>query len=219
MLVIDFIVLTEALPADFETTLRKSLTGFSGPARVSPVKGYPHITRAYNAAAKSSTQDILCFVHDDVRFAFNLPQFLNALEIVKTSGIVGVCGATRLEDDGTWWRTLSRPEINACCRGAVGSPNGMLRWNGFGQVVVVDGVLLMLRRAVFDALGGFDERLTGAHFYDVDISLRSHRAGLMNRVVDLPVFHNSTGNYNAVWEECRKQFLALTPSCRERLAG
>jgi hypothetical protein len=215
--VIDFIVLTDNLPGDFESSLKKSLTGVAALPRVCQVRGYPHITKAYNQAAKSCSEELLCFVHDDVQFGFNLAQFLAAIEVVKRSGIVGVCGTTRLEDDGTWWRTLPRHEINACCKGAVGSPHGMLRWNGFGPVVVVDGVMLLMRRSVFDALGGFDERLTGAHFYDVDISLRAHRAGFVNNVVDLPVFHKSVGNYDAVWEESRRQFLALCPNCRERI--
>jgi GT2 family glycosyltransferase len=215
--VLGFIVLTDHLPGEFVSSLKTSLAGFPTVSHLYPVSGYPHITKAYNQAARACTDDILCFVHDDVQFGFVYGQFAQALEVVNHSGIVGVCGATRLEDNGTWWQGLSREEVNACCRGAIGSPHGMLRWNGFGQVVVVDGVLLMMRRAVFDALGGFNEQLTGAHFYDVDISLRAHRAGHVNRVVELPVFHKSTGNYNAAWENSRSQFLALVPNCRERL--
>jgi GT2 family glycosyltransferase len=215
--VFGFIVLTDRLPGEFVSSLKTSLAGCPGASRLYPVTGYPHITKAYNLAARACTEDVLCFVHDDVQFGFTYMQLAKALEAVQRCGIVGVCGATRLEDDGTWWQKLTREEVNTCCRGAIGSPHGVLRWNGFGQVVVVDGVLLMMRRAIFEALGGFNEQLTGAHFYDVDISLRAHRAGYVNEVVDLPVFHKSTGNYDAVWEASRRQFLSLCPNCKDRI--
>jgi hypothetical protein len=57
-------------------------------------------------------------------------------------------------------------------------------------------------------LGGFDTNtFQGFHFYDVDITLRAHFAGLSNYVALIPIFHESTGAYDEAWEKLRQKFV------------
>src|SRR5207245_6570518 len=117
-----------------------------------------------------------------------------------------------------WWGDFP-PEIEASfCRGMVGFPDtnvfGMklLNWPGgeaiFGSVVVLDGVFFMCRRRTFEQLGGFDDQMfRGYHFYDIDITLRAHLAGLRNYAAPISLYHHSLGIYDEIWEGTRQVFV------------
>jgi GT2 family glycosyltransferase len=77
----------------------------------------------------------------------------------------------------------------------------------FESVETLDGYCLLMPRSVFDRIGGFDERLDGWHFYDVDVCMRAIAAGYVNYVLDQPTTHVSWGRSDAEWERLRAVWL------------
>jgi GT2 family glycosyltransferase len=224
---IDFVTVSRdgGRVARLERSLHAALGGSEGvPWKLQVVDGERYdLFEGYNTGAARSCSDILVFLHDDVivlgnRVALERP--LAFLEDAAT-GFIGTMGATRLNVLGAWWGDLPKAQVLSYCRGAVatpdsGAPNafGMISqvWPGeiaaYGQVLVVDGTFLMCRRQAFETLGGFDAHtFQGFHFYDVDITLRAHLAGMRNYVAPIPIFHESFGTYDQTWEDQRQKFV------------
>ena len=152
---------------------------------------------------------ILLFVHADVRYWGSGRLLCDAMDIAAREdvGFVGVAGrVTSMTPSGKWW------DDKACLRGAVTHDNlhgGILQatnYGPYGGVHVLDGVLLMCHRRVFEKIGLWDESL-GFHFYDLDITLRAHKVGLKNYAVPLPILHQGLGTLTPEWEASRKMFL------------
>lgn len=213
-------------PAKAASLQRSIAASFPAPGahQFTCIDGNAHdLFKGYNAGAAQSSADILVFLHHDVTLLANAMAFEHPLRLLEDAGtgFIGVAGAVRLNAMGTWWGDVPQQQVMAGCRGMVGAPDkinphnpfamNFLAWPGpavFGRVLVVDGVFLMCHRRTFDRLGGFDqETFTGFHFYDIDISLRAHFAGLKNYVAPIPMYHASTGNYDQVWDAARQKFL------------
>ena len=185
------------------------------------VDGNHHdLFNGYNFGASKTTGDILVFVHDDAQFLGNPLTFGLPFELLQepATGFIGVVGARFLGVNGTWWGDhLTREHIMSQCRGMILNTRqnefGMhsVVWPGgsgeFGQVMVIDGVLLMCHRRTFVRIGGFDaDHFGGFHFYDLDTTFRAHLAGLKNYVAPMPVLHQSQGKYDEAWEKNRQIF-------------
>jgi len=177
----------------------------------------------YNAGAQRARGETLAFVHDDVMLLGNSLTVKRPLELLQdaATGFLGVAGSRAVPADGCWWRS------------AIGSTRGMAAHRGenefgthyniwpwvdeqgqptrgaqFGRVAVLDGVLLMCRKATLLGLGGFDDKsYRGFHFYDVDITFRAAIAGLRNYAAPLPLMHFSQNDTGEGWEAARQVFL------------
>jgi hypothetical protein len=223
---IDFVTVSNDVQkiAPVEESIRAMMAGFSlsdNDWRLRVVDGTKHdVFTGYNAGAAQSGADVLVFLHHDIRLLASAMALQRPLELLRdpSTGFIGVCGAVRLNAFGTWWGDLPQPQVMAGCRGFVGYPDAnpfsmnFFSWPGgasvFGQVLVVDGVFLMCHRRTFEKLGGFDDKtFKGFHFYDIDMTLRAHLAGLRNYVAPIPLFHASKGNYDQVWEAARQVFV------------
>ena len=169
------------------------------------------IGEGYNQALVRLTGsfDILLFVHADVRYWGSGRLLCDAMDVAakEDAGFVGVAGRySPLTPSGKWW------DDNLHLRGAVAHDalhGGTLKtdcYGPYGGVRVLDGVLLMCHRRVFEKIGQWDESL-GWHFYDLDITLRAHKAGLKNYAVPLPILHQGLGTLTPEWEASRKVFL------------
>lgn len=172
------------------------------------------IFTGYNAGAAEAKNEVLAFLHDDVRLWCSASVFEKPMELLKKpfTGFIGAAGTRMLPKDGCWWKS---PEKST--RGMVAHPDENefgVHWNvwphqaaQFGEVAICDGVFLLCHRRTFDRLGGFDaETYKGFHLYDIDITLRARLEGLVNYVAPIPLFHNSVGRTNDNWEENRKIF-------------
>jgi hypothetical protein len=182
----------------------------------------------YNAGAAQTSGEHLAFIHDDTQILGNPLTFDRPLRMLgdPAVGFIGIVGVTRLNNLGCWWGDMPQTQMLTFCRGLVAcGDDGPFRtrfvgWPGpttvfgpgnnavFGQVLVVDGVLLMCHRRTLDKLGGFDEKnFKGFHFYDIDVTFRAHLAGLKNFVAPLPLLHESLGTYDDAWETARQTFV------------
>jgi GT2 family glycosyltransferase len=143
------------------------------------------LIRALNQGARAAGGDVLCFLHNDteMREARWLGRLRAGLEAAPGAGLAGLYGARRLRRDG---RYAGRSIVH-CLEGAPPLPGGVV------EVAAVDGVCLVLRRTLFEAVGGFDEAYGFFHGYDRDLSFAVREAGHRCVVVDAPFVHRGGG--------------------------
>lgn len=97
-------------------------------------------------------------------------------------GVAGFCGARGLAANGLRydvWSNMLEAEIHGS--------------RGWGRlwVSVLDGMALIMRRSMLDAVGGFDEGYVLHHRYDYDICLASLNAGFQNMLIGVACHHQS----------------------------
>lgn len=142
------------------------------------------LIRALNQGAALAGGDVLCFLHNDTEMRDGrwLARLRTALDEPGV-GLAGLYGARRLRRDG---RYVGRTIVHALEGGAT------LRGD-LSEVAAVDGVCLTLRRAVFDAVGGFDEDYGFFHGYDRDLSFAVREAGYRCLIVNATFVHRGGG--------------------------
>lgn len=193
------------------------------------------LPRAYHKAALSIVDPdaLMMFCHQDVKPLFDssidnknltvppaaawlkeaLENPLKWLEIViqlcqrDDTGIMGVAGARGLFPETAWWY---HPDLTGAA--AHEKREGEFVFNAYGpygRAAVLDGLCLILLRKTYDLLGEPPNILTGYHFYDMDLCLRAHFAGLKNWTIPLMLLHSSGGaeaNRND-YRESHRRFL------------
>jgi hypothetical protein len=142
---------------------------------------------ACNQGAKSTQADYLLFLNPDTALARkSLAAAVEYMEMKENSG-VGACGIQLVDQDGQVVRSCSRfPKPGHSYAHILGlnrvSPlrfpdNFMSNWDHADTrtVDVVTGAFLLVRRGIFEALGGFDERFF-IYLEDVDLLYRAAQA-------------------------------------------
>jgi GT2 family glycosyltransferase len=143
------------------------------------------LIRALNQGARLATGDFLCFLHNDTELSEPawLARLHHAVVTGDRVGLAGLYGARRVRRDG---RYAGRTLVHALAgQGTLRAP--------VVEVAAVDGVCLFLRRAVFEAVGGFDEGYGPFHGYDRELSFAVRETGLRCVVVNAPFLHRGGG--------------------------
>ena len=138
------------------------------------------VAKALNMGALRANHGTLCFMHNDVfvyreQWTAEIGDF-----ILRTgnAGVVGLYGAKTLRKDGSFrGRTIVHAE-----------KNGPAMKRPFEKVAVVDGLLMAVRREIFEKIGRFSTDFP-VHYYDKDLSARAANAGLENYVLNIPFEH------------------------------
>ncbi len=134
-----------------------------------------------NLGARASTGEALVFANNDIVFAD--PGWLAALLAPLADEETGVTGARLLYPDGR----VQHGGVVLAGEARVRHAERFLPWwrPGYERrqrmtvpATAVTGALLATRRAVFDAVGGFDAARYGVLYNDVDFCLRVARQGL-----------------------------------------
>ncbi|MBZ0264382.1 glycosyltransferase family protein [bacterium] len=236
-----FIVVTTGNKLDRLKTLELGLTthlASRGEVEFRHLGHVANLAKAYQTAiyTHDAAESILLFCHQDARPLLgeqgvsappNCPPWLEdsfsnptawldiALPLLTQSstGIVGVAGSMILEQNKAWWQ-------HGALSGAVMhlEPDGNLRMNPygpFGQVSVVDGLIMMVRKSSFDLINQLPPLEDTFHFYDMDLCLRSDEVGLKNWTVPLLMLHESGGAAvdNEDWQKDHEVFLARWGDC------
>jgi len=170
--------------------------------------------RGFAAAAG----ELVVFCHDDIEIL--TPSIGAALSRgLDQADVVGVVGSTHLAGPAFAWGG------KAFTRGMVAEPSNAGRgvdlvvYNPVpgvaGGMVALDGLFIAARREAVTAIG-FDARtFDGFHLYDMDFCWRAHQAGLRLAVVSgIVVRHDSTGGFDARWEEYARRFMEKHPTVR-----
>ena len=129
----------------------------------------------------------------------------------------GIAGVQLVDDSGQVWRSCSRfPTLRHFAAQALGIDRiwprlgqAMRDWD-HGQTRQVDqviGAFFLVRREVFNAIGGFDERFF-VYFEEVDMALRAKQAGWFSMYfADARAFHKGGGTTDQV--RSRRLFYSL----------
>jgi GT2 family glycosyltransferase len=162
------------------------------------------IFSAYNLGAQKSKYPYLCFMHDDV--AFHTPNWgakVVAHFIDENTGAIGIAGSPYFPGmPGAWWSSKARNEVTVSNNDGVITPhiNYYPHKADKNECVVLDGVWICIRRALFEKIKFDDALFNGFHFYDIDICLQIHQLGnKLYCVFDIWIQHFSIGNPNRNW--------------------
>jgi GT2 family glycosyltransferase len=138
------------------------------------------VSKALNTGAARAQYSVLCFMHNDVivhekNWTSSIREFITTR---PDAGVVGLFGAKTVREDGSFrGKSIVHAKID--------SPS--MR-KSFETVAVVDGMLLAMKKAVFEKVGGFSDDFI-VHFYDKDISLKAITGNYVNYVLKIPFEH------------------------------
>lgn len=173
--------------------------------------------KACNQGAYVAEGDYLLFLNPD---AMLYPDSLvNSLAYMLDSANkqVGICGVQLLDESGHVSRSCSHfPSAMGFVKHAIGLDrifprlgHFMAYWNHntTQEVDHVVGAFYFVRRRLFDALGGFDERFF-VYLEDLDLSLRARQAGWTSvYLAEVQAFHLGGGTSNQV--KAKRLFYSL----------
>lgn len=142
--------------------------------------------KACNLGARRGAAEYILFLNPDTRlFPATLRDSHVFMESDAAQGI-GICGVQMVEDDGTVSRSCARfPSARTIFFRATGLDrifpplgNRMYEWDHSDsrRVDQVIGAYFLMRRSLFEAQGGFDERFF-VYFEEVDLAYRCAEAG------------------------------------------
>lgn len=165
---------------------------------------------ACNQGARGGNGNFLLFLNPDAAAtaaALRLP-----LDFMARPGNrkVGICGVQLLDDAGHVARSCARfPTPASFAHAALGLDRilparfpraRMAEWD-HGQTRAVDqviGAYFLIRRPLFERLGGFDERYF-VYFEEVDLSYRARRAGYVSvYLAGAPAWHRGGGSSDGI---------------------
>lgn len=141
---------------------------------------------ACNQGARQTAGEYILFLNPDTRLlpgSLSIPlQFMQQAENDR----IGICGVQLLDNQGRLARSCARfPSLGNILAKMLGLSRifpragmTMREWDHLEnrRVDQVMGAYFLVRRSVFEALGGFDERFL-VYFEDVDFALRASQAG------------------------------------------
>ena len=173
----------EILVADRGSTshrTRQLLEEYAGLTEVVPFDASLSASAVRNEAAARCAGEVLCFLTDDCEAVED--RWLEELVGQLLQERVGIVGAKTLSPDGR----VMRPGLVLGLEGIAGYLDrfrdrldlGHYAWLGTARTLsAVSGTCMVVRRAAFCELGGFDEGNVPATYYDVDLCLRAGDAG------------------------------------------
>lgn len=177
------------------------------------------IFEAYNVGAERARFDVLCFSHEDVLFHTDgWGAHVLAHLADRRVGLLGVAGSTFKSRAPHWWMQEEGEGMQAHTERSnfiQHSPDGRrdhFRWDPPGgglsaPVVLVDGLWMACRRAVWAASPFDATTYDGFHLYDLDFSFGVRAQGLEVRVVyDVLIEHFSWGTLTPVWMDALLAF-------------
>lgn len=173
--------------------------------------------KACNLGAQLAESEYLLFLNPDAAlYADTLPK---ALAFIKdpANSTVGICGVQLLDEDGRISRSCARfPTAWGFVAHAVGLDrlfphlgHFMAEWDHkiTRDVDHVIGAFFLVRRELFEALHGFDERFF-VYLEDLDFSCRAHRAGWRSvYLAEAQAFHAGGGTSKQI--KARRLFYSL----------
>lgn len=132
--------------------------------------------------ASMAKYSILCFVHEDVLFkTTNWGGYLvDLFEANSEVGVVGIAGSSyKSRSISGWYTGVQEYDCMNITHRIKGQDDKMIY--GFTdneeekEVVCVDGVFIVCRKAVWEGIRFNDTLLKGFHFYDIDFSVRASK--------------------------------------------
>lgn len=152
----------------------------AGEAKVIRVPGPFNFSRLNNEAVTFAGSDLLCFLNNDIEIID--PDWLSLLALQAIRPDIGAAGARLLYADGT----IQHAGVFTGIGGGAGHGHRYIGKDETGyferaripqRVSAVTGACLVVARAKFLAVGGFDEEDFPVAFNDVDLCLKLNERG------------------------------------------
>ncbi|MDH7597616.1 MAG: glycosyltransferase family 2 protein [Methanothrix sp.] len=192
---------------------------FDLPIRIIRNEDNKGFATACNQGARSSQSDYLLFLNPDVKLLEgSLIKPLDFMERLD-SQMVGIVGIQLLNESGDVARTCARfPTPASFCFLSLGlsklfpkmfPDHFMKEWDHkeSREVDQVMGAFLLIRRSLFQRLGGFDERFF-VYYEDLDLSYRAWKSGWKSLyLADAQAYHKGGGTSRQVKD--RRLFYSL----------
>lgn len=173
-----------------------------------------------NLGAARGSAPFILFLNPDIVFPpGGLARLLDFLRSARLPEDVGVIGLRLLNPDGSQQKNIARfPRFSHLLPRMIGldrlcprvfPPHYLtsLDYSRNQRVEQVPGACLLMRRALFERLGGFDERFF-LYYEDVDLCFRAHQAGWQALyLADIAVYHQGGGSTSAI--RARRLFYLL----------
>ena len=167
------------------------------------------ICQVYNEAAEQAQGEILCFVHEDIEFK-KQDWGKNILRIFaekRNAGIVGVAGSTLISKTPAGWYNFYLENENRfyLCQHEFDNSHKMTflninpNYEKLSRVIAVDGVIMFVRKSVWQESRFDEENFKEFHFYDIDFSARIASKYENFISYDILIEHHSFGNINKSW--------------------
>ena len=139
-----------------------------------------------------ATGGVLCFLNDDTNVI--APDWLDEMTSLALQDDVGVVGARLIYGDGTIQHAGVLLGGFALTHHLLrGRPADFRGYHNRGllthAVSAVTAACAVIRRDLFDSLGGFDEKLRAA-YSDIDLCVAASAKGRYNLVVNRPLVHH-----------------------------
>jgi GT2 family glycosyltransferase len=178
------------------------------------------LAEGYNRGIARARGRQLILSHDDIEILSG--DFAERLERhLRDFDLFGIAGTTRLVAGK--WADAGDPYVYMLVTSPDPDKGGYATMMlGGGALVVpgiqaLDGVFMAMRRDVATAIPFDADTFDHFHLYDLDFSFRAHLAGFSLAVCrDIVLIHDSTGTYDAAWQEQKRRFEAKH---RDRLAS
>lgn len=162
------------------------------------------IFEAYNYGIERSKSEILCFVHDDIRFhTINWGRKLKKLfKDNPEFSLIGVAGAqTKSKTPSGWWDCKSKDMLIHIIQDF---PDGTSKYQNSGfddhnlrEAAAIDGVFMAFRKSTNVR---FNSRFKGFHGYDLNLGFeviqKGYKIGVTNQII---IQHFSLGSLNVEW--------------------
>lgn len=194
---------------------RERLARLGGGNELLAVLAPRSLADAYNTAARQARHEHLLCIHDDVEFISPRPLAAIAAAL-RDADVVGLAGSERATGPAVLWS--GHPGLHGWVSYPAASGSGLeaaplsLRRGVVHGMQTLDGLLFACRRKVALAVGFDAETFDAFHFYDLDFSVRAHRAGWRLAVTtDVLVVHASRGGFGAAWQRYRERFQRKFP--------
>jgi GT2 family glycosyltransferase len=158
------------------------------------------VAAGWNAAARVAEGEILAFANDDTELGpGSLAALTAALDSLPRAGVVGPLGMERIPRRLEHFRSRGR----GARRQAV-------------PVSALFGFLMAVRRDVFEAVGGFDERYAPCLWEEIDFctAVRQKLGLLCYELPGLPVSHEFGISARRSWPWVRVPYAGGTPTLR-----
>lgn len=168
--------------------------------------GSTGLCKAYNQGARRAQYDVLCFMHDDIRYETeNWGQVVCSVLEDRTIGLLGIAGGVvKTQVPSDWEGRYKGVEAHLIqhYKYRAGDPilfRSSYSGSPLAEVVVLDGTWLCSRKDVFENMQFDEQTFPGFHGYDIDYSLQVGQKYRVCVTFNVLVQHFSDGNYSAEW--------------------
>lgn len=173
--------------------------------------GAKGICDLYNEGIRKAKHDILCFMHEDIKFVTNKWGGLvwDAFQQHTKVGIIGIAGSTFKSIMPIGWPSQGSHETERCHLLQSSKYTKKDTFHAYlnpqkeqlSRVVVVDGVWMCVRKKVTEEFLFDSNTFKNFHCYDIDFCLSAGTSFEIAVIYNVLLHHFSEGNIDRAWME------------------